>query len=88
MADAFYPFVENGGTQEEPDGALVVRYPARIAVFDDVAAAPRVVVVEPKDIRSYLEEITATVTPSSSELPREVKKFVEVMMCRTLLRSS
>ena len=67
MADAFYPFVENGGTQEEPDGALVVRYPARIAVFDDVAAAPRVVVVEPKDIRSYLEEITATVTKLAQE---------------------
>ena len=67
MADAFYPFVENGNTQEEPEGALTVRYPARIAVFDDAAAAPRVVVIEPKDIRSYLEEITATVTRLAQE---------------------
>lgn len=67
MADAFYPFVENGSAQEEPEGALSVRYPARIAVFDDAAAAPRVVVVEPKDIRSYLEEITATVTKLAQE---------------------
>ncbi len=62
MADSFYPFVENGRTQSEPDGSpLVVCHPARIAVYDDAAAAPRVVIVEPNDIRSYLEEITATV---------------------------
>ena len=67
MADAFYPFVENGNEQGQPEDALQVRYPARIAVFDDAAAAPRVVVVEPKDIRSYLEEITATVTRLAQE---------------------
>ena len=67
MADAFYPFVENGNDQGRPEDELVVRYPARIAVFDDAAAAPRVVVVEPKDIRSYLEEITATVTRLAQE---------------------
>lgn len=62
MADSFYPFVENGHTQAEPvDTSLVVCHPARIAVYDDAAAAPRVVVIEPNDIRSYLEEITATV---------------------------
>ncbi len=63
VAEAFYPFVENGGGDEGPDATtLEVRHPARIAIFDDAAAAPRVVVVEPTDIRSYLEEITATVT--------------------------
>lgn len=45
----------------------VVSNPARIAVFDDPAAAPRVVVVQPKDIRSYLEEVTATVTRLAKE---------------------
>ena len=68
MSDSFYPFVENG-TQDNSDAgsSLEVRYPARIAVFDDAAAAPRVVVVEPSDIRTYLEEITATVTRLASE---------------------
>ena len=45
----------------------VVSNPARIAVFDDAAAAPRVVVVQPKDIRTYLEEVTATVTRLAKE---------------------
>ena len=40
----------------------MVENPARIAVFDDLAAAPRVVVIQPAGVRSYLEEITATVT--------------------------
>lgn len=68
MAETFYPFVENGGSQDADTGReLVVANPARIAVYDDEAAAPRVVVVEPTDIRSYLEEITATVTRLAQE---------------------
>lgn len=68
MAEAFYPFVENGITDDSMQGeTLVVRHAARIAVFDDVAAAPRVVVIEPTDIRSYLEEITKTVTKLAQE---------------------
>lgn len=46
---------------------LEVKYPARIAVYDDVAAAPRVVVVEPKAVRDYLEEITNTVVRLEKE---------------------
>lgn len=66
MADTFYPFVGEGSTdsREFPD---MVENPARIAVFDDPAAAPRVVVVQPKDVRSYLEEVTATVTRLAKE---------------------
>lgn len=45
----------------------IVESPARIAVFDDKSAAPRVVVVQPKDVRSFLEEITATVTKLANE---------------------
>lgn len=68
LSDSFYPFVENGAQDNSDEGSsLEVRYPARIAVFDDAAAAPRVVVVEPADIRTYLEEITATVTRLASE---------------------
>ena len=60
MAQDFYPFVENGDG-EAPDVSQV-RHPARIAVYDDAAAAPRVVMVEPQEVRPYLEEITLQVT--------------------------
>jgi len=43
------------------------QFPARIAVYDDAAVAPRVIVVDPKDVRSYLEEITNEVTRLSHE---------------------
>lgn len=42
-------------------------FPARIAVYDDAAVAPRVVIVDPTDVRSYLEEITQEVTRLSHE---------------------
>lgn len=63
--DTFYPFVENSsnddnhheGENELPEPS----YPARIAVYDDPTMPPRVVVIEPKDIRTYLQEIQDTV---------------------------
>ena len=69
MAHTFYPFVENEGADSaaKPSLESMVVYPARIAVYDDAAAAPRVVVVEPQDVRSYLEEITQVVTRLSHE---------------------
>lgn len=67
VAETFYPFVENGQADQDPSGTLVVRHSARIAVFDDLSAAPRVVVIEPADIRTYLEQITATVTRLAQE---------------------
>ena len=66
MARDFYPMVEEGATAGDQEKSLVTN-PARIAVYDDAAAAPRVVVVEPKDVRSYLEEITGTVNKLSHE---------------------
>lgn len=66
MARDFYPMVEEGTTGSDQEKSLVTN-PARIAVYDDAAAAPRVVVVEPKDVRSYLEEITGTVNKLSHE---------------------
>lgn len=66
MDRTFYPFVEPDGTSESAP-SLKVRNPARIAVYDDPAAAPRVVMIEPQEIRSYLEEITATVTRLAKE---------------------
>lgn len=78
MARPFYPFVDNDAKPQDDagDGAPIpakgpsateVRYAARIAVYDDAAAAPRVVIVDPKDVRSYLEEITSQVTSLSHE---------------------
>ena len=66
MTRDFYPFVE----KEEGEGGsekIEAKHPARIAVYDDASAAPRVVVIEPGDVRSYLEEITATVSRLSKE---------------------
>ena len=73
MARDFYPFVEETPTDvSSPNNKdnieeLTVRYETRIAVYDDVAAAPRVVVIEPAEIRSYLEEIVQAVNRLSHE---------------------
>lgn len=73
MVRDFYPFVEESPTDvSSPNNKdnmeeLTVRYETRIAVYDDVAAAPRVVVIEPTEIRSYLEEIVQAVNRLSHE---------------------
>ena len=69
VATDFYPFVENEGSPEETGApeAIAASSPARVAVYDDVSAAPRVVVIEPGEVRGYLEEITATVSRLSKE---------------------
>lgn len=73
MTRDFYPFVEETPTDvSSPNNKdnieeLTVRYETRIAVYDDVAAAPRVVVIEPTEIRSYLEEIVQAVNHLSHE---------------------
>lgn len=71
--------------RDEPQRAheLVVRYPARIAVYDDAAAAPRVVVVEAQDVRSYLEEITVTV----SRLAKEQGGSIPFMVIREVVEN-
>ncbi|MGN0076177.1 MAG: ATP-binding protein [Parafannyhessea sp.] len=92
MARDFYPFVEGSsagdGHDETPktstDGpSLEVKYPARIAVYDDASAAPRVVVVEPKDVRSYLEEITTTVV----RLAKEQGSTIPFMVIREIVEN-
>ena len=68
MARDFYPMVEKKeNSDEDAEGGALLTHPARIAVYDDAAAAPRVVVIEPKDVRAYLEEITGTVNKLSHE---------------------
>jgi DNA-binding transcriptional ArsR family regulator len=68
-SDTFYTFVGDG-TPEASDDPIAhdqVRYPARIAVYDDPTITPRVVVIQPTNIRDYLEKITATTTQLSHE---------------------
>ncbi len=73
MARPFYPFVDNsdesGATDDKSTSlsASKVSYSARIAVYDDAAVAPRVVIIDPSDVRSYLEEITKQVVQLSHE---------------------
>lgn len=67
MARTFYPFVEESDKGDAPPLEDMVIYPARIAVYDDAAAAPRVVIVDPQAVRPYLEEITQVVTRLSHE---------------------
>lgn len=73
MARDFYPFVEKGpeaAGDKDADAsgeACAVHHPARIAVYDDASAAPRVVIVEPKAVRDYLDEITSTVNRLAHE---------------------
>lgn len=64
MGEDFYPFIDTGNTGESWED---IHYPARIAVWDDPTVTPRVVVVEPTDVRSYLDEITRLVTQLSHE---------------------
>ena len=61
MARDFYPFVEKDPSTSDSS------QPRDVVKHDDAAAAPRVVMVEPKDVRSFLEEITATVNRLSHE---------------------
>ena len=71
MPRDFYPFVEE---DDKPGDAEVgenaqegVVYPARIAVYDDPAVTPRVVVIEPCDVRDFLAKITEEVTKLARE---------------------
>lgn len=57
----------NGVREEREEGEQTSKqtpktmYAARIAVYDDMLSTPRVIVIEPQDIRTYLEETTNTV---------------------------
>ena len=71
MVDSGDPAPDNehitGVREERDEGEQVTTqapkamYAARIAVYDDMLSTPRVIVIEPQDVRTYLEEITNTV---------------------------
>ena len=99
MSNSFYPFVDSGdaapgnshitGMDERPLAASEnadaeqVRYPARIAVYDDMLSTPRIVVIEAKDIRSYLEDVTNTV----SKLAKEQGSGIPFMVIREIVEN-
>ena len=55
--------VREGRDEDEQTAVKVpaAMYAARIAVYDDMLSTPRVIVIEPQDVRTYLEETTNTV---------------------------
>lgn len=76
MADDFYPFVDSGDPAPDnehitgvADGAgseggapsEMAGFATRISIYDDMFSTPRVIVIEPAPVRTYLEEITNTV---------------------------
>ena len=71
MVDSGDPAPDNehitGVREEREEGeqtttqAPKAMYAARIAVYDDMLSIPRVIVIDPQDVRTYLEETTNTV---------------------------
>lgn len=58
--------VENNGNSQSQSQPEILRefeeikYPAKIAVYDNLLSTPRVITIEPTDVASYLNEITTT----------------------------
>lgn len=74
MAEDFYTFVDSGDpapdnrhitgartAEDAPAEGEMAAYATRIAIYDDMYSTPRVMVIEPAPVRTYLEEITNTV---------------------------
>ncbi|QWT17602.1 ATP-binding protein [Collinsella sp. zg1085] len=95
MAEDFYPFVDSG--DPTPDNAHLisdepvqshqsnntVSYATRIAIYDDLFSTPRVVIIQPQGIRSYLEEVTNTVY----RLMREQGGHIALMVIREIVEN-
>lgn len=82
MSEDFYPFVDSGDPapdnshltgegNPQPAGPVVDNpeetYTIRISVYDDMLSTPRVIVVEQRDVRTYLEDVTNTVYRTMKE---------------------
>lgn len=63
MTRSFYPL-----TSSEEVSSLPQPMSARIAIYADKAASPRVIIVDSQPIRDYLEEITQVVSDESLKL--------------------
>ena len=92
LSEAFYPFVDadlpttkSPASNINPDSLTVdtIRYAARIAVYDDPTITPRVVLIEPKDVRDYLAELTETVT----KLAKEQGGLIPFMIIREIVEN-
>lgn len=69
------PSAADGAVGQGSDGNGTV-FATRIAIYDDMLSTPRVIVVQPNDPRSYLEEITNTVYRSMKELGGSISLMV------------
>lgn len=64
--------------EPEKDGAPAPKaaFATRIAIYDDMFSTPRVVVIEPNEVRPYLEEVTNTVYRCMKEQGGDVSLMV------------
>lgn len=72
--------------QERPEGRMTA-YACRIAVYDDMLSAPRVVVVAPSDVRTFLEEITNTVYRCMKEQGGSISLQVIREICENFIHA-
>lgn len=85
MPRDFFPFVEEGEQTPSQQGNndQVVAYPARIAVYEDPSVTPRVIIIEPTNVRDFLANITEAV----SKLAREQGGTIPFTIIRELVEN-
>ena len=91
MSDDFYPFVDSGdpapdnahltGDNKSADNNTesaehAAEFSTRIAIYDDMLSTPRVIVISPAPVRTYLEEITNTVYRCMKEQGGQISLMV------------
>lgn len=72
---------------EHPATGRTAAYACRIAVYDDMLSAPRVIVVAPSDVRTFLEEITNTVYRCMKEQGGSISLQVIREICENFIHA-
>lgn len=93
MVDSGDPAPDNehitGVREERAEGeqtttqAPKAMYAARIAVYDDMLSTPRVIVIDPQDVRTYLEETTNT----AYQCMKEQGGHISLMVIREIVEN-
>ena len=72
---------------EQAPGGRATAYACRIAVYDDMLSAPRVIVIAPSDVRTFLEEITNTVYRCMKEQGGSISLQVIREICENFIHA-
>ena len=72
---------------EHPATGRTAAYACRIAVYDDMLSAPRVIVIAPSDVRTFLEEITNTVYRCMKEQGGSISLQVIREICENFIHA-